>query len=170
MNKTQKKIKAIIYPLIIIVITIGIAGSLAELFLEWFLGDYSNIHAFELEKTWFIWVIVLIIIYQVEKNIFESWRNLVHESYKYNNKGEYSKSIELAKRALEINPRASEAWLLLGNAYEHLSQEREIASKTQRFNKKEKYKQAVEYHKKATEAWDKAKEINSNTVIKGYPE
>lgn len=165
MSKTQKIIKAIIYPFIIVVITIGVAGSLAE----WLLGG-RYIHAFDFDKTWFIWVIALIIIYQVEKDIFESWINLVHESYKYDNKGEYLKSMKLAQKALELNPRASEAWHLIGNAYEHLSHEREVASKTERFNKKEKHKQAAEYHKKATEAWDKAKEINPDTVIPGYPE
>jgi len=49
-----------------------------------------------------------------------TWIALVHESYKYGVKGDYWKSIEFAKKALELNPRASEAWRLIGNAYEFL--------------------------------------------------
>lgn len=132
MNKTQKIIKAIIYPVIIIVITIGIAGSLSE----WFLygRTYPHIHAFDLDKTWFVWVITLVIIYKIEQKIFsdkknESWITLVHESYAYGRKGEYQKSIELAQKALKLNPRASEAWRLIGNAYEFLGDEMEEAGK-----------------------------------------
>lgn len=166
MNKAQKIIKAIIYPFVIVVITMGVAGSLAE----WLLGGSGGIHAFDFDKTWFIWVIALLIIYKGEKNIFKSWIDLVNKSYEYINKGEYLKSIELAQKTLKLNPRASEAWLLIGNAYENLSHEKEVASKTERFNKKEMHERAVEYHKKATEAWDKAKEINPDIVIPGYPE
>jgi len=164
MNKAQKVIKAIIYPIIIIVITIGVADDLGK----WFFGDPWKVHAFDFEETWPFWVIALAIIYKIEKNIFESWTNLVNESYEYSRNGEYLKSIKIAQKALKLNPRASEAWRLIGNAYEFLSDEMEEATKIQVFNKKQKYEQVTEYHKKATEAWDKAKKINPKTVIPDY--
>ena len=161
MNKAQKMIKAIIYPIIIIVVTIGVAGDLCK----WFFGGSLKVHAFDFEETWPFWVIALVIIYMIEKNIFESWTNLIRESYEYSTKGEYLKSIKIAQKALKLNPRASEAWRLIGNAYEFLSDEMEEAAKTQVFNKKQKCEQATEYHKKATEAWDKAKNINPEIII-----
>ena len=165
MNKTQKMIKAIICPIIIIVITIGVAGGLGEWF---FGGSWGRVDAFDFDKTWPFWVIALAIIYKIEKNIFESWTNLVHESYEYSRKGEYLKSVKIAQKALKLNPKASEAWRLIGNAYEFLSDEMEEAAKTQVFNKKQKYEQTTEYHKKVTEAWDKAKNINPKIIIPGY--
>ena len=65
MNKTQKMIKAIMYPIIIIVITLGVAGNLGE----WYSG-YSIVSAFDFDITWPFWVITLAIIYIIEKTIF----------------------------------------------------------------------------------------------------
>lgn len=96
-----------------------------------------------------------------EDGVINNWITLVHESYKYGKKGEYWKSIELAKKALELNPRASEAWRLIGNAYEFLGDEMEQANN---------YEQVSDFHKKATEAWKKAKEIDPKTIIPGYHE
>lgn len=87
------------------------------------------------------------------------WTTLVHESYKYCRKSDYWKSIKLAEKALELNPRASEAWRLIGNAYEFLGDEREESGNLD---------EAVNFHKKATEAWNKAKEINPEIMIPGY--
>lgn len=67
MNKPQKTIKAIIFPLIIIIITIGVAGDL----YEFFFGDqWGGVSAFDFDKTWLVWIIALAIIYKIEKNIF----------------------------------------------------------------------------------------------------
>lgn len=87
------------------------------------------------------------------------WILLTHEAYECSKKGEYRKSIELAEKAIGLNPRASEAWRLIGNAYEFLGDEME---------KSGGYEQATEYHRKATEAWNKAKEINPKIIIPGY--
>ena len=103
----------------------------------------------------------------------ESWIILVHESYKYSRKGEYWKSIELAQKALELNPRASEAWRLIGNSYELLG---DILIKGGKFPRPHSEKSWAifdqygpkEYHRKAAEAWDKAKEINPKIIIPGY--
>jgi tetratricopeptide (TPR) repeat protein len=91
----------------------------------------------------------------------ETWVALTHKSYKAALKGEYQQSIYLAAKALELNPRASEAWRLIGNAYEFLGDEMEEARE---------YGQAAEYHRKATEAWDEAKKINPGIKIPGYHE
>lgn len=90
-----------------------------------------------------------------------AWIDLTHESYRYCREGEYWKSIELAERALERNPRASEAWRLIGNSYELLGDEEEMAGN---------YERAKEYHGKATEAWNKAKNINPRIMIPFYHE
>jgi len=89
------------------------------------------------------------------------WVILTHKSYEAAVKGEYWESIYLAQKALELNPRASEAWRLIGNAYEFLGDESEES---------DQLGQAAEFHKNATQAWDKAKEINPNTIIPGYHE
>lgn len=91
----------------------------------------------------------------------EDWLTLVQESYLYGIKGEYWKSIELAQRALKINPRSAEAWRLIGNAYELLGDEMEESGD---------YKKAEEYHKKAAEAWNNAKKINPKIIIPFYHE
>ena len=91
----------------------------------------------------------------------KEWIFLTHEAYKYGRKGEYQKSIELAKKAIQLNPRASEAWRLIGDAYEFLGDEADEYGNHER---------AREFHKKATEAWNKAKEINPNITIPGYHE
>lgn len=67
MNKPQKTIKAIIFPLIIIIITMGVAGDLYELF---FGRPFGGVSAFDFDKTWLVWIIALTIIYKIEKNIF----------------------------------------------------------------------------------------------------
>jgi hypothetical protein len=61
MNKAQKVIKAIIYPLIIVIVTIGIAGDIAR----WW-GGWRSVSAFDFERTWFVWVLALVIIYKIE--------------------------------------------------------------------------------------------------------
>ncbi|MFZ0035333.1 MAG: tetratricopeptide repeat protein [Sedimentisphaerales bacterium] len=89
----------------------------------------------------------------------EQWILLTHESYETGRKGDYHKSIELAEKAIELNPRASEAWRLIGNAYELLGDQMEENSN---------YEQTVEYHKRATEAWKRAKEIDPKIIIPFY--
>ena len=89
----------------------------------------------------------------------EGWFSLVDKSYKCGVKGEYRESLCLAQKALQLNPRASEAWRLIGNAYEFLGDEMEKA---------DELGQAEEFYKNATEAWDKAKEINPKIKITGY--
>jgi tetratricopeptide (TPR) repeat protein len=91
----------------------------------------------------------------------EEWVTLTHQAYESGMKGDYQKSIELARKAIELNPRASEAWRLIGNAYEFLGDEAQESSS---------YDQAREYHKKATDAWNKAKEISPKIAIPGYHE
>ena len=89
----------------------------------------------------------------------EDWLALTHRAFKCSRRGEYQRSIELAEKAIKLNPRASEAWRLIGNAYELLGYEVE---------ENRNYDLAREYHKKATEAWDKAKKINPHIVIPFY--
>ena len=91
----------------------------------------------------------------------KEWVALAHEAYEYGVRGEYQKSIELAEKALQLNPRASEAWRLIGNAYEFLGDEMKQTGK---------YEEAENFHKKATMAWNKAKENNPNIIIPGYHE
>lgn len=95
------------------------------------------------------------------KGQVKNWVLLAHEAYERGKRGEYWKSIELAKKALELNPRASEAWRLIGNAYELLGDEMKQTGK---------YKKAEEFGEKATMAWDEAKKINPNIIIPGYHE
>jgi len=64
-----------------------------------------------------------------EKEQTKNWVLLTHEAYEYGKRSEYWKSIELAKKALELNPRASGAWRLIGNAYEFLGDEMEQTGK-----------------------------------------
>lgn len=91
--------------------------------------------------------------------IFKPWIRYVNKSNRYGAKGDYWKSIEFAEKALELNPRSSEAWRLIGNAYEFLGDDMELSGDNDK---------AKKYHSKATEAWDKAKQINPNVSIPGY--
>jgi len=114
----------------------------------------------------------------------EEWLLLVHQAYNYSRKGEYWKSIESAEKAIELNPRASESWRLIGNAYELLGDAMMEVSYTP-LGKKIRFprphneeSEAIflqcdgpkNYYKKATEAWNKAKEINPEIIIPGYHE
>lgn len=87
------------------------------------------------------------------------WLKLVKQSYRKGVSGEYWDSIRLAEQALELNPRASEAYRLMGNAYESLGDEKEEQGD---------FEQAREFHNKAVEAWDRARDINPRIVIPGY--
>lgn len=87
------------------------------------------------------------------------WLKLVKQSYRKGVSREYWDSIHLAEQALELNPRASEAYRLIGNAYEFLGDEEEEQGD---------FEQAREYYNKATKAWDRAKDINPRIVIPGY--
>jgi len=89
------------------------------------------------------------------------WAILTQKAFEYGRKGKYWKSIKLARKALKLNSKDSEAWRLVGNAYEFLGDEAEESSDRER---------ATEFHRKATEAWEKAKEINPNIIIPGYHE
>jgi len=91
----------------------------------------------------------------------KNWTLLTHEAYECGKQGEYWKSIKLAEKALELNPRASEAWRLIGNAYEFLGDEMEQNGKC---------KEAKDFRIKATQAWNEAKKINPNIIIPGYHE
>jgi hypothetical protein len=71
MNKTQKMVKAIIYPLIVIVITIGVSGDLGKwLFVS--SSSWRSVNSFDFNITWPFWVIALIIIYKIEEKIFST--------------------------------------------------------------------------------------------------
>lgn len=71
-------------------------------------------------------------------------------------KGEYSKSINLCRKALDINRHISEAWVILGNNYE-----------MEAFNEETKgnLHKAEECHKLAEDAWREAKFINPSIKI-----
>jgi len=88
-----------------------------------------------------------------------SWFNLVRKSYKECIAGNYFESINLAEKALKINPRASEAYRLIGNSYEFLGDEKQEEGDLEK---------AREFHRMATEAWDKARKINPLIIIPGY--
>jgi len=111
----------------------------------------------------FVGVIIVLIMFFLFlpkiMGVFKPWIRYVNKSYKYCRKGEYLKSIEFAKKALELNPRSSEAWRLIGNNYEFIGDDMELTGDN--YN-------AEKYHNKATEAWDKAKQINPNVSIPGY--
>jgi len=121
----------------------------------------------------------------------QDWIILTHESYKYGKKGEYWKSIESAEKAIELNPRASEAWRLMGNAYELLGDALRdaaiygpfIFTRLEEIGVPSPHNEKTwaifnqlgglspdNYYKKATEAWDKAKEINPKIIIPGHHE
>ena len=89
----------------------------------------------------------------------KEWIKLVHKSYLASAKGNHQKSIQLAQRALELNPNYSEAWRLIGNAYELLGDEAEDTGVLG---------EAFDYHRKAIDAWDVAKSINPKIKIPGY--
>lgn len=89
----------------------------------------------------------------------QEWRKLVRLSYRKGVSGEYWESIRHAEDALELNPEASEAYRLMGNAYEFLGDEKEEHGD---------FDQAREFHNKATEAWDRARDINPGITIPGY--
>jgi len=91
----------------------------------------------------------------------EDWVILTHEAYECGMQGEYEKQIQLAEKAIELNPGASEARRLIGNSYEFLGDEAQQTGDCE---------QAAEYHQKATEAWNRAKEINPKIMVPGYRE
>ncbi len=92
---------------------------------------------------------------KVENN----WITLVKKAYKYSKNRNYWESIELAEKALELNPRASEAHRLIGNAYEMLGLKCEEEGR---------YEKSIQYRNKATEEWNRAIEINPRIKIPGY--
>jgi len=96
-----------------------------------------------------------------KKHRSKEWIALTNKAQEHGVRGEYYESIELAERAIQLNPRASEAWRLIGNAHEFLGDEAEENNNHER---------AAEFHRKATEDWDKAKQINPNIMIPGYHE
>ena len=91
----------------------------------------------------------------------EPWILLVKKSFNFGKKGDYQASIKSAKKALELNPNAAEAWRLIGNAYELMADELDGAGDI--------LESAIN-RRKATEAWNKAKEIDPNIIIPAYHE
>ncbi|MBN1521340.1 MAG: hypothetical protein JW928_02305 [Candidatus Aureabacteria bacterium] len=84
------------------------------------------------------------------------WVIFVRQSHQKATEGQYRLSIELAQKALELNPRSSEAYCLIGNAYEKLAEEQET---------KINHAQARTFYNKAKDAWNKAKEIKPDIVM-----
>lgn len=70
MNEPEKIIKAVIFPLIIIVITLGIGKSVSA-----FYYNYSYASLFDFGHTWYVWVISLYVIYKIESKIFCKTKN-----------------------------------------------------------------------------------------------
>ncbi len=68
------------------------------------------------------------------------WIKLLHESNAEGMRGNFYKSIRLAEGAIQLNPRASEAYRLIGNAFELKSDEMQESGDIER---------AAELHKKA---------------------
>jgi len=87
-----------------------------------------------------------------------AWVILLHESYECGKRGDYWRSIELAEKALQLDPKIAEAWRLIGNAYELLGDQLEEWGN---------HLVAVTYHEYTKEHWKKAKEINPNAIIPG---
>ena len=84
------------------------------------------------------------------------WVLFVRQSHKKAAESQYQLSVELAKRALELNPRSAEAYCLIANAYEELAEEQETTGN---------YKQARKFYSKAKNAWNKAEEIKPDIVM-----
>jgi tetratricopeptide (TPR) repeat protein len=84
------------------------------------------------------------------------WIRLTNRARAYQVKHEYQKSIDTCNKALALNPRISEAYRLIGNAYEFMSD-----NEAEKGNKE----QSEKFKSLATENWDSAKEINPNIII-----
>ncbi len=70
MNEPEKIIKAVMFPLIIIVVTLGI-GKIVSAFYY----NYSHASPFDFGHTWYIWVISLYVIYKIELKLFCKTKN-----------------------------------------------------------------------------------------------
>jgi tetratricopeptide (TPR) repeat protein len=53
----------------------------------------------------------------------KQWVIFVRQSHRKATESQYQLYIELAKKALELNPRSAEAYCLIANAYEKLAEE-----------------------------------------------
>lgn len=94
-----------------------------------------------------------------EKKTPYEWVSLVRKAHEYGQLGEYLKSIKTAQKALKLNPRSSEAFRLIGNAYELMADEQEVEGNNSK---------ADEYRNLAAKYWKEAKEINPNIIIPFY--
>lgn len=70
MNEPEKIIKAVIFPLIIIVITLGIGKIVSGFYYA-----YRYASPFDFGHTWYIWVISLYVIYKIELKLFCKTKN-----------------------------------------------------------------------------------------------
>ena len=71
MNEPEKIIKAVIFPLIIIVITLGIGKIVSGFYYDY----YDEASPFDFGHTWYIWVISLYVIYKIELKLFCKTKN-----------------------------------------------------------------------------------------------
>ena len=71
MNEPEKIIKAVIFPLIIIVITLGIGKIVSGFYYAY----YRYASPFDFGHTWYIWVISLYVIYKIELKLFCKTKN-----------------------------------------------------------------------------------------------
>ena len=86
----------------------------------------------------------------------KQWVIFVRQSHQKATEGQYRVSIELAQKALELNPRSTEAYCLIGNAYESLAIDMETAGD---------HGKARDFYSKAKDAWNKAEEIKPDIVM-----
>tara|TARA_B100001971_G_C17767027_1_gene323023 strand:+ start:150 stop:443 length:294 start_codon:yes stop_codon:yes gene_type:complete len=87
------------------------------------------------------------------------WIRLTNKAQAYGKKGEYQKSIDTCNKALALNPRISEAYRLIGNAYEFMSGDEK---------EKGNLEQSEKFRSLATENWNEAKFINPDIIIPYY--
>ena len=87
------------------------------------------------------------------------WIRLTNKARAYQEKCEYQKSIDMCNKALVLNPRISEAYRLIGNAYEFMSDDEK---------EKGNLEQSEKFRSLATENWDEAKFINPDIIIPYY--
>jgi tetratricopeptide (TPR) repeat protein len=89
----------------------------------------------------------------------EDWATLLREYDECCRKGEYRKAVKLAQKALKLNPRAPEAWSMMGSSCETLGDEMEAAGN---------FDKADDYHRMAGEAWREVKRADPRILRPGY--
>jgi tetratricopeptide (TPR) repeat protein len=89
----------------------------------------------------------------------EDWVALLLEYDQCYRNREYRKAIKLGQKALRLNPRASEALSMLGNAYDCLGDEMKAAGNSVK---------AEFFHRRAMEAWRELKGADPRILMPGY--